>query len=51
MAFSAVIKCETEMEVRKGDSILLTAGTGMYEVWGKCEALFTRIPYQVGEEK
>ncbi|MDD3402570.1 MAG: class I mannose-6-phosphate isomerase [Hespellia sp.] len=28
----------------KGDSILLTAGTGEFEIQGKCEALLTTIP-------
>lgn len=41
---SAVIKGDTEIQANKGDSILLTAGSGKYEVVGKCEALLTRIP-------
>ncbi|MDD3338780.1 MAG: class I mannose-6-phosphate isomerase [Lachnospiraceae bacterium] len=33
-----------DLSFRKGDSILLTAGTGAYEIQGKCEALLTTIP-------
>lgn len=39
-----VIKNKEEVKVHKGDSLLLTAGTGAFEISGKCEALLTTIP-------
>lgn len=41
------ISCDGEvLPFRKGDSFLLTANSGDYEVHGKCEALVTRIREQ-----
>ena len=35
---------EDEVSFRKGDSLLITANTGAYEIEGVCEALVTTIP-------
>lgn len=34
---------ETRVKFRKGDSLLLTAGSGEYEISGSCEALVTTV--------
>ena len=39
------IKNGEEVFFQKGDSILLTAATGDFEISGCCEALLTTIPY------
>jgi len=36
---------EQTVSFEKGDSILITASTGEYEISGECEALLTTIPY------
>lgn len=45
---SGSLRAETCTEFRKGDSILVTASTGEYEILGNCEALVTSIPYNSG---
>ncbi|MBD5458628.1 MAG: hypothetical protein HDR27_08675 [Lachnospiraceae bacterium] len=35
---------ENKVDFRKGDSLLLTASTGIFEIQGTCEALLTTIP-------
>lgn len=40
---------EETVHFQKGDSILLTASTGKFEIQGACEALLTTIPYSDGE--
>lgn len=39
------IKTGVDTAFKKGDSILLTASTGEYELCGECEALVTSIPH------
>lgn len=36
---------------QKGDSLLLTASTGEFQISGKCEALLTTIPYRKEEKE
>lgn len=39
------IKNTKEISFEKGDSILITASTGDFEIYGNCEVLLTTIPY------
>ncbi|MDD3361710.1 MAG: class I mannose-6-phosphate isomerase [Hespellia sp.] len=41
---SGSITGSEQFHFEKGDSILITAGTGEFEIQGKCEALLTTIP-------
>ena len=41
---SGTLKCGEELKVTRGDSILLTAGSGSFEMQGAFEALLTTIP-------
>ena len=38
-----VIKADSEVSAKKGDSIFISAGTGRFTVEGKCRFVLTRI--------
>lgn len=40
-----------EVAFEKGDSILLTASTGGFDICGSCEALLTTIPYETPKQR